>query len=194
MMVMAIIFCYLVITLILIVTINCLGIWLRKYIEKRIDEGLSLLNELENINNKLDTKIDSVKIKLYDVYLDRRKESLKKKREIGFEFEDLAKKYLIEKGMRYIESNFYTRYGEIDLIFTDEDEKILVFVEVRYRKNAEFGEPIETIDRRKLEKIIISSQIYIKEKRWKQDVRYDFIGIKKDESGNNKINWIKNAF
>ena len=77
---------------------------------------------------------------------------MKKKREIGFEFEDLAKKYLIEKGMRYIESNFYTRYGEIDLVFTDEDEKILVFVEVRYRKNAEFGEPIETIDRRKLEK------------------------------------------
>ena len=67
---------------------------------------------------------------------------MKKKREIGFEFEDLAKKYLIEKGMRYIESNFYTRYGEIDLIFTDEDEKIRVVVEGRYRKNAEFGEPI----------------------------------------------------
>ena len=119
---------------------------------------------------------------------------MKKKREIGFEFEELAKRYLIKKEMRYIESNFYTRYGEIDLIFTDEDEKILVFVEVRYRKNAEFGEPIETIDRRKLEKIIISSQIYIKVKRWKQNVRYVVIGIKKDKSGNNKIDWIKNAF
>ena len=119
---------------------------------------------------------------------------MKKKREIGFEFEDLAKKYLLDKGMKYIESNFYTRYGEIDLIFTDEDDKILVFVEVRYRKNTEFGEPIETLDRRKLEKIIISSQIYIKDKRWKKDVRYDVIGIKKNESGNNKINWIKNAF
>ena len=53
---------------------------------------------------------------------------MKKKREIGFEFEDLAKKYLLDKGMRYIESNFYTRYGYIDLIFTDEDEKIIVFV------------------------------------------------------------------
>ena len=45
-----------------------------------------------------------------------------------------------------------------------------------------------------LEKIMISSQIYIKEKRWKQNVRYDVIGIKKDKSGNNKIDWIKNAF
>ena len=41
---------------------------------------------------------------------------------------------------------------------------------------------------------MISSQIYIKEKRWKQNVRYDAIGIKKDKSGNNKIDWIKNAF
>ena len=119
---------------------------------------------------------------------------MKKKREIGFEYEELAKKYLITKGMRYIESNFYTRYGEIDIIFTDEEEKTLVFVEVRYRKNAEFGEPLETIDGKKLEKIMISSQIYIKNIKWKQNVRYDVIGIKKDKLGNNKINWIKNAF
>jgi len=96
--------------------------------------------------------------------------------------------------MRYIESNFYTRYGEIDLIFTDEEEKTLELIEVRYRKNAEFGEPLETIDGKKLEKIMISSQIYIKNRKWKQNVRYDVIGIKKDKLGNNKINWIKNAF
>ena len=92
MIVMAIIFCYLVIALILIVTINYLGIWLRKYIEKRIDEALSLLNELENINNKLDTKIDSVKIKLYDVYLDRCRESLRKKREMDSEIRRMTRK------------------------------------------------------------------------------------------------------
>lgn len=92
MIVIAIIFYYLVITLILIISINYLGRWLRKYIEKRIDEGLRLLNELENINNKLDTKIDSVKIKLYDVYLDRCKESLKKKREMDSEIRRMTRK------------------------------------------------------------------------------------------------------
>lgn len=92
MIVIAIIFYYLVITLILIISINYLGRWLRKYIEKRIDEGLRLLNELENINNKLDTKIDSVKIKLYDVYLDRCKESLKKKREMDKEIRQITQK------------------------------------------------------------------------------------------------------
>ena len=92
MIVIAIIFYYLVITLILIISINYLGRWLRKYIEKRIDEGLRLLNELENINNKLDTKIDSVKIKLYNVYLDRCKESLKKKREMDSEIRRMTRK------------------------------------------------------------------------------------------------------
>lgn len=92
MIVIAIIFYYLVITLILIISINYLGRWLRKYIEKRIDEGLRLLNELENINNKLDTKIDSVKIRLYDVYLDRCKESLKKKREMDSEIRRMTRK------------------------------------------------------------------------------------------------------
>lgn len=92
MIVIATIFYYLVITLILIISINYLGRWLRKYIEKRIDEGLRLLNELENINNKLDTKIDSVKIKLYDVYLDRCKESLKKKREMDSEIRRMTRK------------------------------------------------------------------------------------------------------
>lgn len=92
MIVTEIAFYYLVIALILIVTINCLGIWLRKYIEKRIDESFRLLNELENINDKLDTKIDGIKIKLYDAYLDRCKESLKKKREMDNEVRQTAQK------------------------------------------------------------------------------------------------------
>ena len=69
MIVIAIIFYYLVITLILIISINYLGRWLRKYIEKSIDEGLTLLENLENINDELDTKINNVKIKIYDCIL-----------------------------------------------------------------------------------------------------------------------------
>lgn len=39
------------------------------------------------------------------------------KREIGFKYENVAKEYLILQGLTFIESNFYTRFGEIDLIF-----------------------------------------------------------------------------
>ena len=92
MIVIAIIFYYLVITLILIISINYLGRWLRKYIEKRIDKGLTLLEKLEDINDELDTKINNVKIKIYDMYLDRCKESLRKKRKMEREYRELTQK------------------------------------------------------------------------------------------------------
>ena len=66
--------------------------YLKKYINERIDESLELLNKLENINKELDTKIDSVKIKMYDVYLDRCRESLRKKREMDKEIRETAQK------------------------------------------------------------------------------------------------------
>ena len=83
---------YLVITVVLIIITSYLKRWLRKYIEKRINQSLELLNKLENINKELDTKIDSVKIKMYDVYLDRCRESLRKKRKMDKEIRQLTQK------------------------------------------------------------------------------------------------------
>ena len=104
MIVIAIIFYYLVITLILIISINYLGRWLRKYIEKRIDEGLTLLEKLEDINDELDTKINNVKIKIYDMYLDRCKESLRKKRKMEREYRELTQK--VREKMKYKQGTF----------------------------------------------------------------------------------------
>ncbi|MFC2293956.1 MAG: hypothetical protein ACFNJI_00240 [Leptotrichia hongkongensis] len=66
--------------------------YLKKYINERIDESLKFLDKLENINDELDTKIDSVKIKTYNMYLDRCKESLRKKREMDKEIREMAQK------------------------------------------------------------------------------------------------------
>ena len=82
----------LVITVVLIIITSYLKRWLRKYIEKRINQSLELLNKLENINKELDTKIDSVKIKMYDVYLDRCRESLRKKREMDNEYREMIRR------------------------------------------------------------------------------------------------------
>ena len=91
MITIAIIFYCLVIPVVLIIITSLIKRWLRKYIEKRIDEGLILLEKLENINDELDTKIDGVKIKMYDVYLDRCKENLNKKRGMDNEVRQLSK-------------------------------------------------------------------------------------------------------
>ena len=66
--------------------------YLKKYINERIDESLKLLDKLENINDELDAKIDGIKIKMYDVYLDRCRESLRKKREMDKEVRRMTQK------------------------------------------------------------------------------------------------------
>ncbi|POF59928.1 YraN family protein, partial [Vibrio vulnificus] len=39
------------------------------------------------------------------------------RRAIGNQYESLAKEYLQRQGLRFIEANFTTKVGEIDLIF-----------------------------------------------------------------------------
>lgn len=92
MITIATIFYCLVIPVVLIIITSLIKRWLRKYIEKRIDEGLTLLENLESINDELDTKIDSVKIKIYNMYLDRCRESLRKKREMDKEVGRMTQK------------------------------------------------------------------------------------------------------
>ena len=113
------------------------------------------------------------------------------KREVGFKYENIAKDYLILQGLVFVESNFYTRFGEIDLIFFEKSSQTLVFVEVKYRRNDFFGSAIEMVTEEKQNRIFASSQVYLLKKNWDGNVRYDIIGVSKD-SGN--IEWLKNAF
>ena len=73
------------------------------------------------------------------------REYIMNKREIGFKYENVAKEYLILQGLTFVESNFYTKFGEIDLIFFEKKSQTLVFVEVKYRKNDFFGSAIEMV-------------------------------------------------
>ena len=113
------------------------------------------------------------------------------KREIGFKYENVAKEYLILQGLVFVESNFYTKFGEIDLIFFEKSSQTLVFVEVKYRRNDFFGSAIEMVTEEKQNRILASSQVYLLKKNWDRNVRYDIIGVSK---GSGNIEWLKNAF
>ncbi|WP_457624456.1 YraN family protein [Persephonella sp.] len=108
--------------------------------------------------------------------------------EKGRLFEDRAVDFLKSSGYEIIGRNFKTRYGEIDIIARDGDT--VVFVEVRYRKSSAFGSPEETINLRKIKKIIRAANRYISMKGLENtDIRFDVIAM--DEDG---IRHIKNAF
>lgn len=65
--------------------------------------------------------------------------------------EGLAADYLTGLGLRVIDRNFHTRFGEIDLVCEDKDA--LVFVEVKTRNSGSHQAGFEAIDQIKLKRI-----------------------------------------
>lgn len=105
--------------------------------------------------------------------------------------EELVRNYLISKGYIIIDSNYRNKIGEIDIIAKDKD--ILVFIEVKTRTNTTYGYAFEAVDLRKQKKIINTSMVYIKYKRYNNiQLRYDIIEVylQKDII----INHLENAF
>ena len=49
--------------------------------------------------------------------------------------EDVARKYLEDKGLQFIEANFRTKFGEIDLIMKDDEGYVFVEVKTRTENN-----------------------------------------------------------
>jgi putative endonuclease len=76
----------------------------------------------------------------------------------GKKGEDLASKYLENKGYKIIERNFRKGYGEIDIIATHRNT--LIFVEVKTRSTSLFGGAIEAITYQKLQKLIKTCEFY----------------------------------
>ena len=95
---------------------------------------------------------------------------------IGTLGEEAAVKALIKKGYKIIERNYRSKTGEIDIIAKDGD--YTCFVEVRLRKNNEFGSPAETIGEAKCRRIINTAKIYAVSKHiYDSPMRFDVVLI-----------------
>ena len=70
--------------------------------------------------------------------------------------ENKAKEYLLNNGFEIITSNYYTPYGEIDIIATKDD--IYHFIEV---KSGDKIEPLLNVTQKKLDRIYKSIDIYL---------------------------------
>ncbi len=111
------------------------------------------------------------------------------KRRIGKEGEDIAVRFLTQKGLRVLGRNYYTPFGEIDIIAEDETE--LIFVEVKTRKNINFGLPEEAMTKKKMDRIKKSANVYVCKNNVQKPVRFDLLSIIK--IGKKwKIEWFKN--
>jgi len=81
-------------------------------------------------------------------------------RKIGNIAENRACEYLKKNGYKIIERNFYTKFGEIDIIAFKDD--VFHFIEVKSGKSFE---PIFNITPTKIKRIIRSAEVYIKQNK-----------------------------
>ena len=84
-------------------------------------------------------------------------------KKLGKMGEKYAQNYLHSRNYKILTTNFYTRFGEIDIIAIDytRDKAELVFVEVKTRKSTRFGLPNEAITKSKMQHIIRTALYFL---------------------------------
>lgn len=95
---------------------------------------------------------------------------------LGKSGENLAALYLNKKGYDLISQNFRIGRYEIDLIMRDNDQ--LVFVEVKTAKSTVYGDPIESIDHRKVANLLSAAGQYLSTYPGETSIRIDIVTIK----------------
>lgn len=112
---------------------------------------------------------------------------------IGKFGENVAKKYLVNKGLKYLKSNYHSKYGEIDIIF--EDDKYIIFVEVKTRKEGALVRGVDSVNNFKKVKILKTALVYISEFNPQKQPRFDVLEVIINRKGECfKINHFQNAF
>ena len=112
----------------------------------------------------------------------------------GTEGEKLAGRFLRKHGYKVLYRNFRGRTGgEIDLVCRDVDT--LVFVEVKTRRNEDFGRPIETIKADQRDRIAKGALAWLRMLD-NPDIlfRFDVVEVLLDETAEPRLELIKDAF
>ena len=104
---------------------------------------------------------------------------------VGRDAEARAQRFLEQQGLILIEKNFRCRGGEIDLIMRE--QQILVFVEVRFRKDQRFGGAAASVGPVKQQRMWRSASIYLMRFLRPPACRFDLVAIEGDD-----LHWIKN--
>lgn len=116
------------------------------------------------------------------------------RRAIGQSAEDIAARFLEERGAKILLRNYRRRLGELDLVATL-DEQLLI-VEVRTRASDRFGGAAASIDFRKRQRIVRASQQLLQQHAHlaAMRARFDVIVVSDLDTAHPKVEWIRHAF
>ena len=109
----------------------------------------------------------------------------------GRQAEDLAARFLEKQKLKIVARNYRCRGGEIDLVCRD--GKVLVFVEVRLRRNDAFGGAAASVTATKQRRIIHAAQHFLMAHSLANpDCRFDCVLL--NGVSENNIEWLRDAF
>ncbi len=111
----------------------------------------------------------------------------------GAAVEAAAREFLAGHGLRAVAANASFRFGELDLVMLDRDT--LVFVEVRYRRDARFGGGAASVDAGKRRKLVRAAQAFLSAHPRHADApcRFDVVDASGDPASPT-FAWLRDAF
>ena len=112
---------------------------------------------------------------------------------LGARGEALAWNFLRKQGYSILEKNYRTRFGEVDVIAQKGD--VLVFLEVKTRRDHQFGFPAESVNWKKRQKLTRVAEAYLQAKRLEnQATRFDILSITWDGRTEPHFSLLEDAF
>lgn len=113
--------------------------------------------------------------------------------QLGKRGEALAWSFLRKHGYSILEKNFRTRFGEVDIIA--EKEGVLIFTEVKTRRNNNFGSPEEAVDWRKRQKLSRVAEAFLQARGLEnQPARFDILSVIWDGTSEPQFSLLEDAF
>ena len=112
----------------------------------------------------------------------------------GKKAEDACYRYLKARGLKPVTRNYHCRHGEIDIIMTE--GTILVFIEVRFRKDNRYGGGLESITHHKQNKLRKTAEYYLQKNQHNRAARFDVVSMTNDTASKAgyTFDWIRDAF
>jgi putative endonuclease len=118
----------------------------------------------------------------------------KERIELGKRGEGIATRFLEDNGYKILEKNYKSKLGEIDIIA--QEDKTLVFVEVKTQKTHTTGSPQESVNQDKQYQLSKAAITFLKSRSLlSKSCRFDVVSIILNEDKTlEEIKLIKNAF
>ncbi|MDP9101495.1 MAG: YraN family protein [Actinomycetota bacterium] len=115
--------------------------------------------------------------------------------ELGRYGEDLAAAHVRAAGMRILARNWRCSGGELDVVAVDTDGCV-VFIEVKTRRSADFGTPVEAVTWQKARRIRRLALRWLAEhpQPGRRALRFDVISVVRPHGGGVTVHHLRAAF